>query len=456
MLRPIKHLVLTRKRTQKCLTHFLLSTRSTVKLPSTSGVYQKHYDILSEYEALVAAEELQYNSQQVKVVKELKRLQERLYDYQPYKQGFMDRLFGSRNKVKKMQGMYMHGSVGAGKTMLMDLFFKTVHVEQKRRVHFNKFMRTVHDKIHHFKKNVSSDRDRRVPYDPISPVAMDIAADAHLLCFDEFQVTDIGDAMILKRLFTALLNAGVVVVATSNRQPDDLYKHGLQRSNFLPFIKVLKDHCAIFELASDIDYRRTVMAATEGKVYLSPNTIEANATLVQVFEKLAREQGATPSRRELEFLGRKLVVPQAAGTLAFFTFNDLCSNPLSAVDYLELCENFDTVFIQDIPQLTISTRTEARRFITMIDNFYDRCVKIVCTAEVQPENLFRAKLATAKESEEFRILADDLSIEEGTQDYEASIFTGEDEIFSFERAVSRLMEMQGKEYWNSDIKTHLQ
>ncbi len=119
-----------------------------------------------------------------------------------------------------------------------------------------------------------------------------------------------------------------------------------------------------------------------------------------------------PSKRELEFLGRKLVVPQAAGTLAFFTFNDLCSNPLSAVDYLELCENFDTVFIQDIPQLTISTRTEARRFITMIDNFYDRCVKIVCTAEVQPEDLFRAKLATAKESEEFRILADDLSIEE--------------------------------------------
>lgn len=327
--------------------------------------------------------------------------------------------------------------------MLMDLFYNTaVSVRKKRRTHFHEFMLDVHQRIHQFKHTYAQRGTKAQSYDPIVPVALAIAQNSHLLCFDEFQVTDIADAMILRRLFEVLFDSGVIVVATSNRQPDDLYKNGLQRSNFLPFIGILKQYCAVIHLNSGVDYRQMVLAAA-GDVYLTPNTFEANRKLVSSFNAFGGQTISHP--RTLEFLGRKLHIENTHGPHAFFTFADLCAQPLSAVDYLEICKNFDVLFIQDIPRMTLASRTEARRFITLVDTLYDLKVKVVCSAEVPAQELFRPDVEHTHHHE----LMDDLGIVKDTANAQASIFTGEEEVFAFERTISRLVEMQSQAYWET-------
>ncbi|XP_072218348.1 lactation elevated protein 1 homolog B [Leuresthes tenuis] len=341
------------------------------------------------------------------------------------------------------KGFYIYGDVGTGKTMLMDLFYSHVENSRKKRVHFNGFMLDIHKRIHRRKQSLPKRRlGKMFTYDPISPVAMEISSETCLLCFDEFQVTDIADAMILKQLFETMFKSGVVVVATSNRPPDDLYKNGLQRDTFLPFIDVLKEYCHTICLDSGIDYRR-LDKPKAGKLYYLAGEPGAEAFLDALFEELTLRQKSVPGPRVLTVLGRDVTLEKTCGSIADCTFDELCSRPLGASDYLEMARLFDTVFIRHVPMLTLTLKDQARRFTTLIDNFYDNKVRVVLLAAAPLDRLF---VHTGGEDERDRQLLDDLGLGEEAAD-RLTLFTAEEEIFAFQRTISRLREMQTESYW---------
>ncbi|KAM6954100.1 lactation elevated protein 1 homolog B-like [Aplochiton taeniatus] len=342
-----------------------------------------------------------------------------------------------------LRGFYIHGAVGTGKTMIMDMFFSHVENSRKKRVHFNGFMLDIHKRIHRRKQSLPKRRlGKMFTYDPISPVAMEISNETCLLCFDEFQVTDIADAMILKQLFETLFKTGVVVVATSNRPPDDLYKNGLQRDAFLPFIRVLKESCQTICLDSGIDYRRLDRTAA-GKMYFLTSKPDAEAIMDALFDELALRQNNVTCPRVLEVQGREVTLEKTCGSIADCTFQELCDRPVGANDYLEMAKVFDTVFIRHVPMLTLSLKDQTRRFITLVDNFYDNKVRLVLLADVPLDRLF---VTAGGEDSRDRQLLDDLGLG-GEAGERLTLFTGEEEVFAFQRTVSRLMEMQTEMYW---------
>jgi cell division protein ZapE len=317
--------------------------------------------------------------------------------------GLFGRLLAGNGQpsVKPPKGLYIHGGVGRGKSMLMDLFYDTLALPKKRRVHFHAFMIDVHQRLHRLRQGGGKG-------EPLSTLAQALAAEASLLCFDEFHVVNIADAMILGRLFEGLFNAGVVVVATSNWPPDRLYEDGLNRQRFLPFIALLKERMAVLELAGPIDYR--LERLRELPAYHYPLGPVASRALDGIFRALA--DGAEPKSTELEVGSRRLQVPVAAGGVARFAFNDLCAQPLGPADYLALCRRFHSSVLDDVPLLTPDRRNEARRFMTLIDALYESRVM-----------LFLAAAAPATE-----------------------LYPQGDGAFEFQRTVSRLMEMQSKEW----------
>jgi cell division protein ZapE len=298
------------------------------------------------------------------------------------------------------RGLYIFGAVGRGKTMLMDLFFETTTFRHKRRAHFHEFMADVHDRIAAARKTV--------PGDPIPQVAAGIAEKTALLCFDEMHVTDIADAMILGRLFKALFELQVVVVATSNVHPRDLYRNGLNRQLFVPFIDLLEQNMEVEELLAAKDFRLEKLIGKP--LYFTPADAHARAQMDRLWAELTGNTTAAPIT--LEIKGRKLTVPAAAMGVARFSFADLCERPLGTIDYLALAHKFHTIFIDYIPVLAPAQRDVARRFVNLIDTLYDSRTGLVVSAAAEPDGLYPAG----------------------------------DVHFLFERTASRLIEMRSQAY----------
>ncbi|MCU0839965.1 MAG: cell division protein ZapE [Rhodospirillales bacterium] len=371
---------------------------------------------LTEYRSRLRSGDLRPDTAQALAAEKLESLSNALTGYAPQSgpAGWKERFgLARRRTITPPQGLYIYGGVGRGKSMLMDIFFRTAPVVKKRRVHFHAFMQEIHARLADVRAEVVAGGRpkpgaRARDGDVLPRVGRHIAADTHLLCFDEVQVLDIADAMILGRLFQALFDEGVVMVATSNRPPHDLYKDGLQRENFLPFIELIEQRLDLLHLDSPTDYRLESMRAMN--VFLTPADPATDAKLRAYFARLTH--GASVGPDSIEVLGRRLVIPMAADDIAFATFQELCEAPLGPADYLAIAERYEVVLLARIPQLGPEKRNEAKRFVTLVDALYEHKVKLICTAAAPAKALYPAG----------------------------------DGAFEFERTVSRLMEMQSEAY----------
>jgi len=350
------------------------------------------------YDGLIAAKELKPNPAQARAVAALDSLAAGLSE------GFFARLFGSKNDGPA--GVYLWGGVGRGKSMLMDLAFAEIDIQPKRRVHFHAFMLETHERL-----RVAREREEA---DPIEPVAEAIAAEAKLLCFDEMQVTNPADAMILSRLFGKLLAEGVKVVTTSNRPPRDLYKDGLNRELFLPFIELIERQMLVVEVNGPTDYRLDRLTGVE--VWHVPNGPKTTQELSQAFFQLTdypvEDRAKVPSEELDVGGGRKLHVPKSLKGVAVFSFKRLCGEARGAADYLAIARRYHTVIIVGIPVMGSDMRNEAARFVTLIDALYEHKVKLLAGADAEPDGLYPAG----------------------------------DGSFEFQRTASRLEEMRSEEY----------
>jgi len=291
-------------------------------------------------------------------------------------------LFSRSAPPKGVPGLYIHGPVGRGKTMLMDIFFELAPNARKRRAHFNDFMQDVQERIALFRKRLKAGEVEGD--DPIKPVAEEIAQETRLLCFDEFAVTDIADAMILGRLFEKLFACGLTLVATSNVAPDDLYAGGLNRALFLPFIDLIKENAEIFHLDAARDFRQD--RERTHPLYVVPPGTKAEEVLGEHFARLSGSKRGEP--QQIALRGRQIEVPEAAGGVARFTFAQLCERPLGSADYLKIASRFHTLIVSGIPVLGPERRNEAKRFINLVDTLYDKRIRLMASAEAEPEGLF--------------------------------------------------------------------
>lgn len=360
-------------------------------------------DVKNHYDALVAAGELKADPDQAHAAAELARIQAAL-EAVPPRGSTLWKFFGK--KPEPVRGLYMSGGVGRGKSMLMDLFFDSVQIGRKRRAHFHEFMLDIHARLNVERKKEAGD--------PIPPVVAALADEARLLCFDEMVVNNMADAAIMSRLFAGLIDAGVTVVTTSNRHPDDLYKNGLNRQLFLPFIELIKAKLDILTLDGPTDYRRDRLGMA--KTWLVPNGPEATKALSDTFFRLTdyppEDRAHVPSAEIEVGSGRTMHVPKALKGVAVFSFKRLCAEARGAADYLAIARRFHSVIIVGIPVLGPHNRNEAARFVTLIDALYEYRVKLLASADAEPDALYP----------------------EG------------DGKFEFDRTVSRLMEMQSEDY----------
>jgi len=362
----------------------------------------------AHYQALVSSGAIEPDAAQEEIAEAFADLEQRLSRYKPLrKQSLFGRLFADKDDAPP-RGLYVHGEVGRGKTMLMDMFFQHSTVQHKRRAHFHEFMAEVHERIYGFRQNIA--RGEIADGDVIALTAGSIFEEAWLLCFDEFHVTDIADAMILGRLFAKLFELGTVVVATSNVAPDDLYKGGLNRALFLPFIAQISEHMNVLRLDARTDFRLEKLAGV--KMWLVPADAAADAALDKAWVSLT---GSAPHKsRDISIKGRVLHVPCSSNGVARFPFTDICEKPLAASDYLRLAHDYHTIMIDRIPVMDYPERNAAKRFIALIDTLYDNGVKLMASAAADPLSLYLA--TEGNEANEFKRTSSRL-IEMGSESY---------------------------------------
>ncbi|NOT83665.1 MAG: cell division protein ZapE [Methylococcaceae bacterium] len=373
---------------------------STIKLQQDNNIF-----LIQRYQEQIAQKHIHYDAAQVVVIEQLQALITTLLLRQTYEtKSRTQKLFSAAPSPS--QSLYIHGTVGGGKSMLMDLFYTACPEPKKRRVHFHAFMQETHARLHVLRQGNQTDL--------IKKLAEELAASVRVLCFDEFLVNDITDAMLLGRLFKHLFALGLVVVITSNYHPDNLYANGLQRDLFIPFIQLLKQTTIIIELNNTQDYRLQHLLTFRQRYYFPLNEY-ADYLIHQSYVKLTNDAPKRPGK--IHLLGRTIKLTAVQGDIALSSFTELCGQALSAADYLQIACQFSTLILADIPRLTAVKRNEALRFSTLIDVLYDHNIKLICSADAPAEELYCADAG----------------------------------MFEFKRTASRLIEMQSEAYLQKSL-----